>query len=537
MQAIIRNILITCVLSIIHTSILNGGVYPDHSEMTARISSLEKGYPALCSVAVICKTAGGMEVFAITIGAGETEKKPGIAIIGGIDGRYIHSREIALAFAEEILMRSGEPEIRKLLEEVTFYILPDVMPDASAQYFSKIKYERNINAVETDDDRDFSTDEDPVEDLNGDGMITLVRIEDPSGSWLMSPDDPRVMIIADPAKGEKGGYIVANEGYDNDEDGLFNEDGAGGVAFNANFSHNYEEFGLNSGAHALSEIETRAVADFLFDHFNIYMTVVYGPQDNLSQPMKGTVRPPQRGKKPDGLLKNDESVNKLASDLWKKKTGMKGSPANVMTPGNFAEWAYYDYGRYSFTTPGWWVQADKSENSDVAFLKREPAGSDNFVPWTKINSSRFGGRQAEVGGIKPFATIVPPDTLLSKMISDNFSFITALASYHPELELIGLNIEKTDDNLWRVSVKAHNSGIFATCSEIGDKNKFTRRAQLTIDTAKEQIIISGQRRQALPRLEGNQAEEYSWLIMGKGNITITAGAVNCGISAIKAELK
>jgi hypothetical protein len=126
---------------------------------------------------------------------------------------------------------------------------------------------------------------------------------------------------------------------------------------------------------------------------------------------------------------------------------------------------------------------------------------------------------------------------MPKIKSDNFSFITALASFHPDIKLTGLKVEKADDNLWRVTVKVHNSGLFPTCTEIGDGNKFIRRAQLTIAPGKDQALISGQLRQALPRLEGNRAMEYSWLITGKGKISIKAGAANCGFSTLNAELK
>ncbi len=327
MQLKIRKSVITVVLYAVFIIPLTAGIFPDNATLTTRIRALAKSHPSLCSVSTVCTTAGGTDLLALTIGRGENGEKPGIAILGGIDGRYIHSREMAISFAEEILRRADEPEISALLDQVTFYVLPDVSPEASAQYFSGLKFERNFNSNSTDNDRDFATGEDPAEDLNGDGMITLVRIADPAGTFLPSSADNRIMVTADPAKGEKGIYTVISEGIDNDGDGLYNEDGEGGVAFNSNFSHNYEEFGLNAGTHALSETETRAVADFLYDHFNIYMTIAFGPQDNLSQPAKAATRPPQRGKKPDGMLKSDETVNKLASDIWKEKTGAKGSPS------------------------------------------------------------------------------------------------------------------------------------------------------------------------------------------------------------------
>ena len=44
-----------------------------------------------------------------------------------------------------------------------------------------------------DDDRDGATDEDGAEDLNGDGLITTMRVQDPAGEWMMDPVDGFLM--------------------------------------------------------------------------------------------------------------------------------------------------------------------------------------------------------------------------------------------------------------------------------------------------------------------------------------------------------
>ena len=90
----------------------------------------------------------------------------------------------------------------------------------------------------------MSIDEDGYEDLNKDGLITLMRIKDPAGRFIESDEDERIMVEADISKGQSGNYLVYSEGIDNDKDGSFNEDGPGGVDFNRNFTFNYESFGL-----------------------------------------------------------------------------------------------------------------------------------------------------------------------------------------------------------------------------------------------------------------------------------------------------
>lgn len=511
--------------------------YNDFRAISSRMNDLAKEYPTLCSVRSLVKTAGGKDIFVAAIGTGDKDSKPAIAVCGGVEGSYLLSREIALGFAGELLKNSGTSEIRELLDKITFYVFPDLSPDASEQYFSGLKYERNVNARSTDDDRDFSTGEDPYEDLNNDGLITLIRVTDPTGRFVENNDNKIVMSLADVAKGEIGQFAVYSEGTDNDKDGLFNEDGEGGVNFNRNLTYNYEEFGLNAGLHPVSEPETKAVLDFLFGHFNIYATIAFGPQDNLGQPMK-TPEKPSVDRKVTGILKSDETVNKLVSDIYHEITGMKGAPVSKNTPGNFMEWSYFHYGRYSFSTPGWWIQQEKDKNSEVQFLKY--AGENNidaFVPWTEIKHPDFPGKKVEAGGIKPFIMINPPAGQIADLVIKNYMFITRIAEMHPELEFADVKTENAGENVFRITLKVHNKGMFATCTEIGDRNLWTRIMRITIEAGEGQGILSGQKVWRVPRLEGNQSAEFSWLISGKGTVKLTAGALNTGFISTLLKLE
>jgi hypothetical protein len=530
--------------------------YLDHGRMSGTIRALGTTYPTLCSVRSLLKTPGGNDIWLMTIGTGNRDNKPGIAIVGGVDGKYLIGSKLAVGFAEMLLKNSGEDDIKELLDKITFYIFPDVSPDASSQFFSALKYERSINSRTTDDDRDFVFDEDPCEDLNGDGLITLIRIQDPSGTWIESDEDSRIMVPADISKGLTGNYLVYSEGTDNDKDELFNEDGAGGVNFNNNLTYNYEEFGMNAGLYAVSEPETRAVVDFLYDRFNIYAVFTFGPQDNLGQPMKASERPSGTQNQPSGtareqgmmrmqmgritsILKTDEMINKLVSDKYHEITGLKGTPAVINDSGNFMEWAYFHYGRYSFSTPGWWLNVEKGKNPSAAFLKFADKHKlqDIFVPWTEISHPDFPGKKAEVGGIRPFALINPPSDTLGDLVSSHYNFITAIAAMHPELELLDVRIENAGENIFRLSLKVHNKGVFATNTEAGEPNLWTRVMILTLEPSKEQNILSGTKVQRIQRLQGDESAEFSWLISGKGRIEITAGAVNVVQTATSVELR
>jgi len=535
------------------------GQYNNHKEIISNIRSLAAKHPSICSATTLVKTEGGKEILALTIGSGDKDNKPGIAVIGGVSGSHPAGRQLALGFASNLLENATADEIKSLLGKVTFYVIPDLTPDAAEQYFLDIKYERYGNARKVDDDRDFRLEEDPAEDLNKDGYITLMRVSDPAGTYIESKEDKRIMVTADLSKGEKGTYFIYTEGIDNDKDGKFNEDGEGGVNFNRNLSYNYEEFGANAGLHPVSEPETMALVDFLFDHYNIFATFTFGPQDNLTQTARGGERAPQAqglqaqssqteaegqvrrmgSRKITSIQRTDEVVMKYASEKYREITGLKGSPRSVSDAGNFADWAYYHYGRYSFSTPGWWFPVERNTDPGIAFLKfaEEQGMKDVFVPWTEIEHPDFPGKKVEVGGIKPFVMNNPPADNIDSLAETHYKFIVTMAEAHPELEFSDVNVEDEGEGIFRVTIKIHNSGIFATCAEAGQNNIFTRLMRLSLETSKGQSLLSGQQVQRIPRITGDGVEEFSWLISGKGTLKITAGAANTGFINTSVELK
>jgi len=221
--------------------------YLNHVQKSGTIRELGTQYPGLCSVSSLFKTPGGNNIWLMTIGTGNRDSKPGIAIVGGVDGKYLIGSELAVGFAEKLLKSSLEPEIKELLDKITFYIFPDVSPDASAQFFSELKYERSINSRTTDDDRDFVLDEDPCEDLkqgwSGYPYSHSGPLRHLDRKWWGQKNNGPGRYFQRTDRQLPG----LQRGTDNDKDGLFNEDGAGGVSFNHNFTYNYEEFGANSG--------------------------------------------------------------------------------------------------------------------------------------------------------------------------------------------------------------------------------------------------------------------------------------------------
>jgi hypothetical protein len=522
--------------------------YSNQATLSARIKALGTKYPQLAKTKVLVQTQGGKDIWMLTIGTGKTEQKPAIAVVGGVEGKHLLGVEMAIGFAEKLLAASNVDSIKTLLNKQTFYIFPNMSPDATDQYFAKVKAERSGNAIKTDDDRDGKINEDDTDDLDGNGKITMMRILDATGKYKLNSDDPRSLLMADAAKGETGKYILLTEGIDNDKDGAFNEDGIGGVNFNKNASYNYKNFVPGAGEYAVSELENRALFDFLFDAFNVYAVVTFGPANNLSTPV--TFNPSAIAKRViTGWFDADVKANALVSERYNKITKTKDAPKASAENGDFSQWAYFHYGRLSFSTPGWWVpkvapdtarKEKKFNNEDaVTSYLRWAAGqgiTNTFTPWKAVVHPDFPNQTVEVGGVDPFVLSNPPYKMVDAIVSKHTDFLLGLAAMAPQLELTNVKTEKVADGLTRVTLNVMNTGDLPTYTKIGDRSYFLKKIVVKVNTTGDQTVVSGRKTQAL---EGIQAKEYTpltWLIKGNGKITIDAGSPTTGNKSITVSL-
>ena len=521
--------------------------YSNFTQQTNRINALAKNYPQFAKLRSLTKTAGGKDIWQLTIGTGNMESKPAIVIAGGIEGNFLIGMELAIGFAENLLQGSNTDSIKALLNKTTFYVFPNMSPDAMEQYFAPLHYERQGNASSTDDDRDGKTNEDDFDDLDGNGKITLMRIESPVGEYKTHSDDPRVMIKADLNKNEKGKYLLLSEGADNDKDGVFNEDGEGGVWFNRNFSYKVPSFTQGSGEFAVSEKETRALLDYLFDQFNVFAVVSFGSNNNLSSPYTynaATANQPLIG----SWLQQDVKVDSMVSDLYNKTVSMKDAPKSTATGGDFLSWAYYHYGRYSFSTPGWWVPKTKPDSTkgEKAFTVEDATanylrwasqqGIASFTDWKAIQHPDFPGQKVEVGGVDPFVMINPPYKLVPDLVKKHTNFLVKLAAAQPELDIINVNTEKVGGGLTRITVDIINKGALAAHSKLGERSYWVKRINVKVISSGNQSVISGKKIQVLNSLEGYSSQKLTWLIKGTGKLTIEAGSPTTGSKSIDVTL-
>lgn len=546
----IKRLLVVTLLAFTSVNVFSQD-YSNYAQLTQRLKALESSNSSLVRLQSLTKTAGGKDIWLLEIGSGDRASHPAVAVVAGVEGSHILGPELAVGFAEKLLAGAQNDSIKSLLASTTFYVFANVSPDATEQYFAKVKYERSGNATPTDDDRDGKINEDPFEDLNNDGLISMVRIEDPTGKWITHPADPRIMIPANAEKGEKGRYLLLTEGTDTDKDNKLNEDGEGGVQFNKSLTFDPPYFTPGAGEHPVSELENRAVLDFLFEHFNVFAVLTFGSTNNLAEPWKFD-RSKGAGRIPTGITETDSKYNKLVSELYKKNVKQKDAPAAGTQKGDFAQWAYFHYGRQSYSTPGWWVpkfeipkdsvsakkyKANDDKNTDVDFIRwAEKEQLDVFTNWQKINHADYPGKNVEAGGFKPFVKTTPPYKMVSKIVEEHSRFVVSLANAKPEAALVNLKTEPLEGGVTRVTVVIHNKGLLPALSDIGKNNTFIKLVKVNLELAKDQTIVTGNKVTLLPNLDAGESKELTWLIKGKGKAVVSAGAPQMGVVKLDVNL-
>lgn len=512
--------------------------YLNHEQFSAAVQQL--GESELAEVKSLGKSASGRDVWLVTIAMGKHEDKPALAIIGNVQGSHLAGGEIALRIAQSIVEKGDKDEgLKKLLGAVTLYIIPRPDPDASEKCFAKPYRVPAGNDRKTDDDRDFSFGEDPPNDLNGDGFITQLRIEDPAGTLLLHPDDPRVLITADPKKNERGKYRVLTEGIDDDGDEQWNEDAGDGVAFDHNWTFGYKPFTAHTGPNAVSENECRVIADYLFDRTNIAAVYTFSTDDNLSHPWKANPQT-ERERIRKNILGSDATAVDFLAESYRKLHGGSDSPSPPETHGAFSRWAYFHYGRWSLNARPWWVPKIEAAKKDEAQddekkEEKKPSGEkrgadqinllrwleankiDGFVEWKEIEHPDFPDQKVEVGGFKPLVDLNPPAAELDKLAEKQLAFLQKLPDYLPKLELREATAKSLSGGVYRVQVTAANTGYLPTMPEMGSVNGIPQPLQIAIDVPKDAVFLQGHPRSEVNRLAGVTGKrEVTWLIRFPG---------------------
>jgi hypothetical protein len=446
--------------------------YHSLDEIEVYLENVARAHSDLITLLEIGRSREGRPIWAVDVNNDDTgppEEKPGFYVDGNIHGGEVLGGEAALAFLDRLLSEYGnDPDITELVDTRAFYVVPIVNPDGRAISVDTPENHRwNVRPV--DEDEDGLVDEDPPEDLDGDGRILQMRVRDPSGEWTIHTSDPRRMVRAplldEPNASAPPRYRVLGEGVDNDGDGRFNEDRVGGVDLNRNFPANWSAAQFASGPYPLSEPESHALVGYIVARPNIAAIHTFHTSGGL------LLRFPTLADQDWEFPRADiEAYEAIAADGvpvtgYRNFAGAKQPIVDLMSPGHgvFNDWGSKVFGVLAMTTEMWSHAIGEGQDALFAWNDDVLDGS-GFIDWYPFDHPDLGA--VELGGWDRFSTSSPPEHLIADEVDRNVRWVLTFARKTPLVAIQDVQVRAGSlPDLFEIDVTVANVGWMATATE------------------------------------------------------------------------
>ena len=525
--------------------------YYDWEEMTNCIKELVSLYPELITMESLVKSEENKDVWAVTITSAETgtpESKPAYYIDGNIHAGEVTGSMCAIWVIDVLCSNQTNDTIKKLLDTYTFYIIPKVTPDGSDVFLHSHEKLRSVNRAYPYQEKEPGLH--PM-DIDQDGVIRMMRVKSPYGSWKASKDDPRVMVRRLPNDTEGNYYHVYPEGEIVDYDGknVYLAKNKWGLDFNRNFPFGWvrEIRQPGAGKYPLSNVETKALADFVLAHPNIgFVSALHTTGGVIAYP-PGTY-PEKKAYASDMKLFHDLGI------LSKEITGYEAknifdeflTDTDNYSSGAFDDWCYETQGIPAVTIELWDLlmragvpykdiyYTEKKTNLERAndyklalewIDKNNP--ENGFKAWTSVAHPQLG--EVEIGGFDfKFNFQNPPKSFLEQEVNKVGTFLIESAKSLPKLVIEETTVIAIKEHLYKVVVTIANHGYMDTnlCKK-AEELKLSKPIKATINggTVIEKInasvdslagygsINSDYSYDAIDtRLKKPQTHSFSWII-------------------------
>ncbi|KAF0194707.1 MAG: carboxypeptidase [Bacillota bacterium] len=533
--------------------------YLQYDQLVQALNSYATEYPHLTKLYSVGKSFEGRELWVLELtnySTGGAEDKPGVYIDGNHHAGEVAGSAVCLYTIDYVLNNHGaDPKITYLLDTSVFYVLPRVSPDG-AEFYLTTPYMLRSSVRPYP----LPPDEEGLlpEDIDGDGNILQMRINDENGEWKVSAGDPRLMVRRAPDDREGQFYRVYTEGH------IVNFNGYDvkparpkwGLDFNRNYPGNWKPEVQQQGAgpYPFSEPETRAVGDFFLSHPNIAVALSYHTSG-------GIILRPRCAGADKTIASTDLAAMKAIGERGKELTGyptwsiFESFTVNPNRPsaGSFIDFSFDNLGIVCFATELWDMagRADlpkrtlkqlveltdaEREADSLKLLKwnDEVLSGKGFVPWTAFDHPQLGA--VEIGGWLPKTVQQnPPTELLQDECHKNMLFSLALAATVPRLSITKVRVEPLSTDTYRVVVGVENTGFLPTSgSEAAIRAQVARPVEVELIGAH---ILQGPAEHKLGHLPGrsshggfNTTKKVEWLIKAQSGsiITVCARAPRAG---------
>lgn len=496
-------------------------------EVVELCRKLTAAYPGLLTMESIGKSREGRDIYALTLNVAATgphTSKPGMYIDGNIHGNEVQATEVVLYSIWYLTKSYGKvPKLTELMDRTTFYFIPMVNPDGRARWFDTPAnphlYRGSSHPVDSDGDGLF--DEDPPNDLDGDGMILNMRRKDPNGRFRVHPDDPRRMErVPQDSQGDFQRYAwIGSEGIDDDGDGRINEDGYGGTDTNRNWPGDWQPNHIQRGAgeFPLSLEESQAVAKFVLSRPNIAGVQAY------HNTMGAILRGPGAAhvEYPRSDLRTYQTIGERGEQIIPFYRFAVIHEDLYTVHGGFINWTYDDLGIISFTNELWtsrkyYGTEERPSQEARMFFNDWLMFGQTYVPWHAVEHPLYG--EVEVGGWVKSSGRIAPAFAAEEELHRNFAFTVYHAAQMPLIEFRELDVTSLGGGLYRIRVDVHNTRLIPTTTAQGAVRQYGPRDRVTLSGDGLRVIAGGALRDRVtgPFAPVEHNPQRLWLDRGVG---------------------
>ncbi len=565
---------------------INFGEYFKYDELTAHMHGVAEAYPNLASLESLGKSWQGRDIWCMTITNSKTgthHEKPAFYIDGHIHAEEVATSHTALYTIWYLLENYGsDDEVTWLLDNMTFYIIPRINPDGAEISLTTGHHWCGNGRYLPGEEQTAGLCQ---EDINGDGLIVEMRIEDHAGEWRISEDDPRLMVQREPGEVGKGPYFrIYREGViKGDWDGVnFSiqkpRDGNLNRNFPAGWRPDFRQYG--AGDLPLSEPESKAVADFLLAHPNISGMQCYHTHGGLH------LRP--------SLVEPDSTLPRFDLAVYNRigamGTDLTGYPVisvyeefttdpDMPRVGSLMQWSYDEFGIITFSTELWnpelaagienpakYQVRARSTDDEIKLLEYNDMhlGGKGFIEWAEFDHPQLG--KVEIGGWTHMYTFrnPPPESMavteeakrfIHDTIHTNCLFTLKHAACTPLINIRYTSVEQLGNHLYKVMAIISNEGFLPTyMTERALKHETADPVHVSLELPATAEVVMGEASQSVGHLAGRDErtapwspwlrqwsdtkKKVEWLIRAPegGEMTITVKAQRAGIQREPVQL-
>jgi hypothetical protein len=534
--------------------------YYSHAGLADVLARLHQAFPELTKLYSIGKSSEGRDLWCLEVTArnvGNPDRKPGMYLDGNIHGNEVQAGEVVAYTAWYLCHQYGRLDrVKSLLDNYVFYLVPMTNPDGRDFWLANCDgaMSGRTGSAPTDNDRDGVADEDDCDDLNGDGVVTMMRIQDPQGRYKAHPDYPQHMMVR-ARPDEPGQYAMLGwEGIDNDGDGRVNEDGRGGYDLNRNWAWDWQPQYIQYGAmdYPFSQPESRAVANFVLAHPNIATGQCF--HNNGGMILRGPGREGGEMKGPDDRLL--QMIAQRGERILPYYRSMISWQDLYTTWGDEDSWLYGARGILAYTCEMWTTSnlyktgGEPSDDQEAEFLKHVLL-DDGVVAWRPYDHPTYG--PIEIGGLRKEWGRTPPSFLLEEELHRCMAFSLYHASVMPLLRIAEVAVEPLGDRVFKIWVTIENSRPIPTRTgqdmdhHISPPDVVSIRGQdverpsgpglkalsagRVVDRFFKRVeaVESRPERVELETIEGMQATRVQFVVQGTGPFMITVDSAKGGL--------